>query len=147
MSTYTQIAYHIVFGTKLRERTLDKQGREQLFGYITGILTNKKCHSYRIGGVEDHIHILTHLHQTVCLDQLVKDVKLATSDMIKRTGLFRRFSGWQEGYGAFTAAYQDTPRIINYIQNQEEHHRRKTFREEYLELLREHSVDFDEKYV
>ncbi|MBK9014557.1 MAG: transposase, partial [Saprospiraceae bacterium] len=99
MSTYTQSLYQIVFSTKHRQPTLAKEGRDELFKYIWGILKNKKCHLYRINGVEDHIHIVTSLHPSVALADLVKDIKLASNDHIKETGLFPDFGGWQDGYG------------------------------------------------
>jgi len=102
MSTYTQILYQIVFSTKNREACLIKDKREELYSYIWGIVKNKKCHLYRIGGVEDHIHIVTHLHQSIALADLVKDIKTASSNMIKAEKMFKGFSGWQIGYGAFT---------------------------------------------
>lgn len=147
MGTYTQILYQIVFGTKFRKPVLLKQNRELLFKHISGIVRNKKCHLYIINGVEDHIHILTHLHPSVSLASLVKDVKISTSLFIKERNLFSNFEGWQEGYGAFTYAFKDKDRLINYIKRQEQHHKRKAFREEYLKLLKEHDVGFEEKYV
>ncbi len=147
MSTYTQILYQIVFGTKYHEHTLVKAGRDNLHQYITGILKNKKCHLYQINGVENHLHILTHLHPSVALADLVKDIKLASSAFIKEQKLFKQFHGWQDGYSAFTYSQDRKEILINYIRNQEEHHRKKTFREEYIELLREHGVEFEEKYL
>ncbi|MEP0005496.1 MAG: IS200/IS605 family transposase [Balneola sp.] len=107
MSTYTQIIYQIVFSTKNRVPVLHKTGRTDLFKYIWGILKNKKCHLYQINGVEDHIHILTHIHPSVALSQLVKDIKLASSIYIKENKLFFGFDGWQEGYGAFTYSLKE----------------------------------------
>ena len=147
MSTYTQIIYQIVFGTKRREPTLTKNNREDLYKYISGILESKKCHLYRIGGVEDHIHILTHLHPSVALGNLVKDIKMASTDFIKKEKLFMNFRGWQEGYGAFTYSIKRKDILIEYIKNQEEHHRKKTFKEEYISLLEEHQVEFKEEYL
>lgn len=147
MSTYTQIFYQIVFSPKDRGRTLAKHNREELFKYINGILKNKKCHLYQINGVEDHLHIVTHLHPSVSLASLVKDIKLASSDYIKRKGLFANFDGWQEGYSAFTYSIKEKDRLIEYVKKQEEHHKVKTFHEEFIVLLQEHGVDFDEKYL
>jgi len=93
MSTYTQILYQIVFSTKDRTTTLTKPNRIDLFKYVAGILENKKCHLYQLNGVEDHIHILTHLHPSVALSDLVKDIKLASTKFIKEKGLFPQFSG------------------------------------------------------
>jgi len=129
MSTYTQI------------------GREGLYRYISGILKNKKCHLYRINGIEDHIHIITHIHPSVALSGLVKDIKLASFDRVKNKKVFTNFNGWQDGYGAFTYSVNEKDRLIEYVKNQREHHKVKTFKEEYVELLKEHNIEFDEKYL
>jgi len=147
MSTYTQILYQVVFGTKNHEHTLTKDGRDTLFRFISGVLKNKKCHLYQINGVENHLHILTHLHPSVALADLVKDIKLASSRFIKEQKLFKHFDGWQVGYSAFTYSQDRKEILINYIRNQEEHHRKKSFREEYIGLLREHEVEFEERYL
>lgn len=118
-----------------------------MFKYIFGILKNKKCHLYRINGVEDHLHIITHLHPTISLASLIKDIKIASSDHIKKNSLFPKFEGWQDGYGAFTYSIKEKDRLIEYVKNQEEHHKIKTFRAEFIELLNEHGIEFDEKYL
>ena len=147
MSTYTQILYQIVFSTKRRKPALLKENREALFKFIWGILKNKKCHLYRINGVEDHIHIVTHVHPTVAPAFLVKDIKTASSGFIKENRLFPDFEDWQVGYGAFTYSFKEKDTLIEYVKNQEEHHKVKTYREELIELLREHGIEFDEKYL
>jgi putative transposase len=147
MSTYTQIIYQLVFGTKNREHTLTSGNRQELFKYIAGILKNKNCHVYWINGVEDHIHIVTHVHPSVAVASLIKDIKLASSEYIKKTTLFQKFGGWQDGYGAFTYSIKEKDRLIEYVKNQEDHHKVKTFREEYMDLLKENGVEFDEKYL
>ncbi|MEI6507895.1 MAG: IS200/IS605 family transposase [Bacteroidota bacterium] len=147
MSTYTQIIYQIVFTTKNREHTLSSENRIELYKYIWGILKNKKCHLYQIGGIEDHIHILTHLHPSIALSSLIKDIKIGSSVFIKTQNLFPNFSGWQLGYGAFTYSIKEKDRLINYIKYQEIHHQKITFKDEYFELLSEHKIDFDEKYI
>jgi len=147
MSTYTQILYQIVFSTKDREHTLTSSGRQELFKYISGILKNKNCHLYQINGIEDHLHIVTHLHPSVSLSSLVKDIKLASSEHIKKSRIFQNFNGWQDGYGAFTYSFREKDRLIEYVKNQEEHHRTKTFKEEYFELLKEHGIEYDAKYL
>lgn len=136
-----------MFGTKGHEPTLVKDHREELYKYIGGILKNNRCHLYRINGIEDHLHILTHLHPSVALADVIKDIKLACSELIKKKELFPRFGGWQDGYGAFTYSIDRKDVLVEYIKNQEEYHRKKTFREEYIELLREYRIDFDEKYL
>jgi putative transposase len=147
MSTYTQILYQIVFSTRNRKKSLRKTGRQELFKYIFGILKNKNCHLYRINGVEDHLHIVTHIHPTIALAYLIKDIKLATTEYIEYEFLFPGFDGWQDGYGAFTYSIGAKNRLIEYVKNQEEHHRMKTFREEYIQLLTEHGIEFNEKYL
>lgn len=147
MSTYTQILYHIVFSTKKRKPTLIKNNRANLFKDIWGILKNKKCRLYRVNGVEDHIHIITHIHPTINLSSLVKDIKLGSSDYIKKYTVFPIFTGWQEGYAAFTYSIKEKDRLIEYVKNQEEHHKKITFKKELRELLIEHDLEFDEKYL
>jgi putative transposase len=147
MSTYTQILYQIVFSTKFREPTLIKEQRKELFEDIWGILKNKKCHLYRLNGVEDHIHIVTDLHPTIALSSLVKDIKLGSTSFIKEKALFPHFNGWQEGYSAFTYHISAKDNLIEYVKNQEAHHVKKTFREELEDLLKEHGISYDEKYL
>ena len=147
MSTYTQFLYQFVFATKNREKTLVEEQRTQLYKYIWGVLNNKKCHLYRIGGVSDHIHIVTHVQPTLCPATLIKDIKLSSSEFIKTNQLFPKFGGWQDGYGAFTYTFTEKDRLIEYVKNQEEHHKNKTFRQELIELLIEHGIEYDEKYL
>ena len=147
MSTYTQILYQIVFSTKERVAVMEKPRRADLFKYIWGILNKSNCHLYQINGVEDHLHILTHLHPSVALADLVKNIKIASSGFIKDKGLFKQFISWQEGYGAFTYSINEKFRLIEYVKNQEEHHNTISFRDEFIELLKEHEVKFDEEYL
>ena len=147
MSTYTQLLYHIVFSTKNRERVLIKENREKLYRYIWGILKHHKSVLYRINGVEDHVHIITHIHPTVAVASLIKDIKVASSDWIKNERIFPMFSAWQVGYGAFTYSIKEKDVLINYVKNQEEHHKKVSFKDEYISLLKEHGIEFDEKYL
>ena len=147
MATYTQILYQIVFSTKNREKTLIEEKRENLYRYIWGILKNKKCILYRINGVEDHLHIATHIHPTIAVSSLVKDIKVSSSIWIKDQRIFTGFTSWQEGYGAFTYSVKEKESLVNYIKNQEVHHNTLTFKEEYIKLLKQHEIEFDEKYL
>ena len=147
MSTYTQILYQIVFSTKNREKTLLESEREQLFAYIWGVLKKKKCHLYRIGGVEDHLHIVTHIHPMVAPSMLIKDIKLASSKLIKDEKIFPNFNGWQDGFGAFTYTYSAKDDLIEYVKNQVEHHKIINFKDEYITLLKENGIEYDEKYL
>lgn len=147
MSTFTQILYQIVFSTKYRETTLNKEHRPELFKCMWGVLKNKNCHIYQINGVEDHLHIITSIHPSVALASLVKDIKLGSTSFIKEKKILPLFNGWQDGYGAFTYAIGAKNNLIEYVKNQEVHHRKKTFKEELIELLKEHGVEYDEKYL
>ena len=147
MSTHTAISYHIVFSTKDRTRVLGQDRREDLFRYISGIIKNRHGHLYRINGVEDHLHILTSLHPTVSLADFVKDIKTGSAHWIKENSVFKRFSHWQEGYGAFTCSKREIAGLIEYIKGQEQHHRKMEFEEEYRKLLVEAGVEFDERYM
>ncbi|PAW77929.1 MAG: transposase [Pedosphaera sp. Tous-C6FEB] len=147
MSTFTQIYYHLVFSTKHRERVLERPGREEFFRYVWGIIRNQDAHLYRINAVEDHVHILTSLHPSVALADFIKDIKVASNEWIKAKRIFPRFTAWQEGYGAFTAAHADKDRLVDYIKGQEEHHCTEGFLDEYRRLLQAEGVKFDEKYL
>ena len=144
---YRQIFYQIVFGTKNRKPTLDKEFDKELYKYIYGIIKNKKCKLYRINGIEDHIHIMSDLHPTICLSDYVKDIKVASSIWMKQSGKFPAFEGWQDKYGAFTYSVREKDMIINYIKNQKEHHKTESFYDEFKRLLIENEIEFDEKYL
>lgn len=147
MSSYTSIIYQLVWSTKHRQPVIEAQNKKILYAYIHSILTNKKCHTYWINGVDDHLHIAFSLHPSVAVADLVKDIKVATNLMIKRENLFPKFTGWQTGYGAFTYSQESKARLIHYIQNQEVHHNKFTYEDEIRILLEEHGIEFDEKYL
>ena len=147
MSTYTQIYYHITFSTKERRPTLDAEHPEELFKYIWGVIKGHNTHLYRINGIQDHLHLLTGLHPSVCLADFIKDIKVAASLWIKESRVFPAFMHWQEDYGAFTHSTNEKDTLIEYIKNQAEHHRTVTFREELRTLLLDAGVEFDEKYL
>jgi len=102
---------------------------------------------YRINGVEDHLHIATHIHPTVAIATLVKDIKLATSSYIKDNAVLKNFTGWQDGYAAFTYSFKEKDRLIEYIKNQEAHHKTVSFKDELIALLNEHGIRYDERYL
>ena len=147
MSSYTQIYYHIIFSTKERKSVLSPHNHEPLFNYIVGFLKNKKCHPYRINAVEDHIHIFTSIHKTLAPANLIRDLKTSAHDWIDLHNIFPGFTNWQVGYGAFTKSHSDKYKIIEYVRNQKEHHKTETFRDEFIRLLNEEGVEFEEKYL
>jgi len=126
---------------------LTKDKRTDLFKFIWGILEKKKCHLYRMNGVEDYIHILTSMRTTMDVANLVKDIKVASHLWIEENEIFPEFIEWQVGYGAFTVSAYEKDGLIEYIKNQEAHHKIETFEDEYRRLLKEHDIDFDEKYL
>jgi REP element-mobilizing transposase RayT len=146
MSTYTQILYHVVFATKDRWPVLADSPRDDLYSYLNGVIKNKRCRPIWTNGVKDHVHILLGVHPTVALADLLKDVKVASSVWIKENRVFRNFVGWQEGYGALTYSLRDEPELIAYLKQQEEHHRKVTFEEEYRKLLLDAGIRIDERY-
>ncbi|MCF7913283.1 MAG: IS200/IS605 family transposase [Candidatus Cloacimonetes bacterium] len=147
MSTYTQILYHIVFSTKNRERTLDIAHRERILKYIWGIIKNTKSHLYQINLMEDHVHILCSIHPTICLSDFVKKIKTSAGVWMKEEEISPLFTNWQAGYGAFTVAWHDKDTIMEYIKNQQEHHKIMDFRSEYQKLLDEFGIDYDKMYL
>lgn len=148
MSTYTQVFYQIVFGTKHRLPTIDRKHDRELYKFIYGTIQKRGCHLYRINGIEDHIHIFSDLHSSICLADYVKEIKVASNTFMRDSGLFPLFDGWQVGYGAFTYSIREKQKIINYVAKQKEHHKDKeTFYDEYKRLLEESGVVFDEKYL
>ena len=148
MSTYTQILYQVVFGSKDHIPFLTTENEKMLFGYIAGILRKQSCHSYIVGGASNHIHIITHLHPTVALASIVKDIKLASHKMmLENAKLFSYFPGWQVGYSAFTYHISAKENLIKYVENQREHHKVFSFKDELIQLLKEHSVDYKDDYL
>ncbi len=127
--------------------TLEKAGREEFYKYVSGILKNRKCHLYQINGIANHTHICTHLHPSVALADLVKDIKVSSSLFIKESKLFPHFDGWQEGYSAFTYSVEAKENLIRYIQNQEIHHHKKSFKEELIAMYKELGIEYEEKYL
>lgn len=125
---------------------LDQKNIRDLFAFIMGVVKKKGCHLYRINGMEDHIHILSDLNPSVPLAYLVRDIKSSSSTWIKEQHYFPMFNGWAEGYGAFTCSHRDKDRIIAYIKNQQQHHQKVSFIDEYRLLLLEHGVTINEKF-
>ncbi len=134
-SSYTSLAYHIVFGTKYRKPTLTDASSVETYAYIGGIIGNKKGRMLEIGGIDDHIHILTSCHPTLALAEFVRDIKANSSKWLheeKQQALFQ----WQTGYGAFTVSYSQIDLVRQYIHNQAEHPRTQSFGDEFRTILK-----------
>ncbi len=147
MSTYSQLNYHIVFSTFRRRPVLIKENREQLFTYMRSVILNKNASPLKINGIEDHLHILVSAGPNLFLPDLIKDIKLSSNKYIQSLGLFKDFVGWQEGYGVFSFGKRDSPILIRYVVNQEEHHKKTPSKEEYIKLIEDHDIKFDERYL
>lgn len=142
------VLLHVVFSTKHRQPFLRrKDARDVMTGYIIGTLKNIDCPSLQVGVVEDHAHILCSLHRTVAIAKLVEEVKTSSSARIKDEGADLRDFHWQNGYGVFSVSRSNAARVKSYVANQEEHHRQRTFQEEYRLLLERHGIEYDERYV
>jgi putative transposase len=146
MASYRQIIYHLVFRTKDSRKTIVPVHSRELYAYIMGIIRNKNSKLYRINGTEDHIHILCDLHPSLALADFMRDIKTSTSIWLKQSGKFPDFTGWSEGYAALTYGWKDKEKIANYIKNQQEHHRTKSFEIELKRLLKEYGIEVDERY-
>ena len=144
-STHLSLHYHIVFSTKGRSRTIAEPWREELHAYIGGIIRDMGAVARSIGGTGDHVHVLAGLKATLTLADAVRQMKRGSSAWIHQHGV-RQFA-WQEGYGAFTVSPSQLNKVQHYITNQIAHHRKRTFEEEYLDLLRLSGVEFDEKHL
>lgn len=144
MSAVTAI-YHIVINTKGREMTLPLASSDDLYRYIARVIQSHDSIPFAVNGIENHIHLLIQLHPSVCLSDLVCDIKLSTNQWIKQNrDLFPQFAGWGREYGAFTYALRDKEMVIKYIQNQREHHQRETFEDEYRKHLEHAGLDWNE---
>ena len=142
----SKVLVHLIFSTKHREPLIGPEIRPRLHAYMVGILDNLKSPSLQTGGVADHVHILCLLSRTISQAELVEEVKKSSSKWMKAEGGVPGFS-WQAGYGAFSIGESQADTVIKYIQNQEEHHRKVTFQDEFLNFLERYKVAYDERYV
>ena len=143
----SKVILHIIFSTKNREPWLDSDVRPRLHAYLATICRDLGAEVLHVGGVADHVHILTTLPRTVSQAELIEQIKKTSSKWIKAVDSRYRGFFWQRGYGAFSVSPSQVDGVLEYITGQQEHHRTRTFQEEYRELLRKHGIDFDERYV
>lgn len=145
-STHLSLHFHLIFSTKDRLAILHKDWRGRLHAYMGGIINDLDGIPITVGGVEDHVHLLVGLRATHRLADVLRDLKASSSKWIHQE-LQKPLFAWQEGYGAFTVSQSQIEVVRDYIAKQEEHHRKRTFQEEYLEFLHKNGVDYDEKYL
>ena len=146
-NTYSQIYIQMVFAPYARMNLIPMRHREEIQKYITGIVTNQGCKMLAIGGMPDHTHVLVGLHPGTAISDLVREVKSESSSLINSRHWVQGKFAWQTGYGAFSYGHSQLSAVIAYIERQEEHHRRRTFRDEYLSLLRKFRVQYDDQYL
>lgn len=146
-NTYSQIYIQIVFAVKGRESLISKNDREELHKYITGIVQNRGQKTLSIFCMPDHVHLLVSIKPSVVISDLVRDIKSGSSNFINEQKWVKGKFNWQEGFGAFSYSKSQIENVVNYILNQEEHHRKTTFRQEYLDFLEKFEIDYDEKYL
>ncbi len=146
-NTYTALFYHVVFSTKNRVSYIEPEHERRVWSYIGGVARKHGLTALRVGGVEDHVHALVMSPPTFAPSEIAKFLKGDSSKWVHEEFPNWRGFAWQDGYGAFTVSKSNIASVVSYIENQREHHRMKTFQEEYIEFLRKHEIDYDERYV
>jgi putative transposase len=146
-NTFSQLYVQVVFAVKNRESLIHKNNREELQKYISGIIENRNAKLLAIYCMPNHTHILIGLKPSVLLSDLVRDIKAGSSKFINEKRWIKGKFNWQEGFGAFSYSHSQTGNVIRYINNQDEHHQKKSFKEEYLDFLQKLEIDYDDKYL
>ena len=146
-NTYTQCYFHMVFAVKNRNALIKKEWKNDLEKYIIGIVQNHKHKLLAIGSMPDHIHIYLGYDVNQLIPDLVEEIKTSSNAWIKDKNLSKFRFEWQKGYGAFTHSRSQLDAVVKYVLNQENHHRKKSFREEYLEMLKKNAIEFKDEYV
>ena len=145
--TFSKLIYHVIFGTKHREPLITPALREELYRYVAGIVRGQDGVLFEIGGVPDHVHVVVQIRPDTAVAEMVRLIKANSSKWAnERPDSPGRFS-WQRGYGAFTVSLSQLEGVREYVRNQEQHHRRRTFQEEFVEFLNRHGIEFDERYL
>lgn len=146
-NTFTQLYIQLVFAVKYRQSLIHESWENELYKYITGIIQNKESKMLSVNGMPDHVHIFLGYNPKIAIPELVKSIKVGTNKWINDHRFTRGNFAWQDGYGAFSYGKSQLNYVCLYVQNQKNHHKKKTFREEYTSLLRLFDVEFDEKYL
>jgi putative transposase len=146
-NTYTQIYIQVVFAVQGRQCLIQPDHKEEIYKYITGIVTNQGQKMIQINGVADHVHLLIGMKPNIALSDLVRDVKAGSSKFINDRRWIKGKFNWQEGFGAFSYGHSQLDQVIQYIRDQEKHHQQNSFKNEYLKLLRKFDIAFEDMYV
>ncbi len=145
-NTYTNLLFHIVYSTKYRKPLIQPSWQDELYGYMGGIIRAEKGVLLVAGGIEDHVHLLAKLPPTIAVSDMLRLIKANSSKWANERSDVSYFE-WQAGYGAFSVSESNVPSVRKYIDSQDAHHRKQSFRDEYLALLRRHNIEFEERYV
>jgi putative transposase len=145
--TFSQIYIQVIFAVQNRDGLIDGSWEERLYQYITGIVQNKEQKMIAINGVTNHIHLFIGIKPNCCLSDLVREIKKSSNDFIKENRFTKSKFNWQEGYGAFSYSHSQIDAVYKYVMNQKEHHKKVTFKDEYIDFLKKFNVAFDEKYL
>ena len=146
-NTYSQLYIQLVFAVKHRQNFIQNQWKEPLYKYITGVVQNDKHKMLAINGMPDHIHIFIGLNPAFSISDVVRDIKRASNNWINSNQFVKGFFEWQGGYGAFSYSRSHISKVCNYIDRQEHHHTKATFKEEYIALLKAFEIDFKDEYL
>jgi len=145
--TFNHLLVHLVFSTKNREPRISEELQDSLYFYLGGLVRSADCSLLAIGGMPDHVHLLVRMHPTTAVAPLVRKIKANSSRWLNDGRGSRQRFAWQSGYGAFSVSESQVSTVKQYIAHQKEHHHKRTFREELVELLQKHGVEFDERYL
>jgi putative transposase len=146
-NTYTQIYVQVVFAVSGRQCLIAKEFKEELYKYITGIVRQENQKLIAINGMADHVHLLLGLNPDLALSNLVRQIKASASGFTNSKQWVRGRFSWQEGFGAFSCSHSQVPVVARYIENQEAHHAKRSFKNEYLDLLEKFNVEYDDRYI
>ena len=146
-NTFSQIYIQVVFAVKYRENLIDKSWKEELYKYMAGIINSKGQKAIIINGVSDHVHLFIGMKPSISISDLIREVKNNSTNFIHERRFVNGKFAWQEGFGAFSYSHSHIDNVYNYILNQEEHHKKKTFKNEYMDLLKKFEVEHNEKYL
>lgn len=145
--TFSQIYIQLVFAVQGRNALINPSWEEHLYKYITGIIRNKEQKLLAINGTQNHIHILIGMKPVCSLSDIVREIKKSSNEFIRKEKFTQHRFCWQEGYGAFSYSHSQIDKVIKYIMNQKEHHKKKSFKSEYIEFLKKFNIEFNEKYL
>ena len=147
MSTFTNLLFHVVYSTKYRKPMIEKIWQDELYGYVGGVIRENKGTLLCMGGVNDHVHLLARFSPTTAISDMLRLIKANSSKMVNEKVKPRIQFEWQSGYGAFSVSESQCEKVRAYILNQEVHHRKRTFEEEFIAMLERHKITYDLRYV